>query len=101
MSRKAVDNSTLARWRALDASMVVLCIADHAKQDVTFVPRKSLGTTRWHVTANGTDFELLCTGPRFLDTRSNRGGGGAVDLAMHLHGVSFTEAVKALKERLL
>jgi hypothetical protein len=55
-------------------------------------------TTRWHATVGGHDFEILCTGPKFWDGRAVRGGGGAIDLAMHLFGVDFKDAVGRLKK---
>ena len=40
--------------------------------------------------------EILTTGPKWYDTRARKGGGGAIDLAMHVLGVSFVDAVKQL-----
>lgn len=95
---KAVDNMTLQRWRGLDAIVVLAALADHIKQDRTFQPTISHQSTRWNVHAAGRDWELLCTGPKFWDTRSERGGGGAIDLAMYLYRLSFKAAVSLLKE---
>jgi len=38
--------------------------------------------------------ELLATGPKWFDTRAKVGGGGAIDLAMHLLRLDFVLAVK-------
>jgi hypothetical protein len=95
----AVDKSSLERWRSLDAALVLRMFAEHAKQDLTFVPVKSPATTRWHATAAGHDVELLLTGPKFWNTRDNVGGGGAVDLVMHLAGVDFKAAARLLSEK--
>jgi hypothetical protein len=38
-------------------------------------------------------------GPKFWDVRMDRGGGGAIDLVMHIHGLNFKAAAKLLKER--
>ncbi|MBZ3343388.1 hypothetical protein IPR00_22095, partial [Xanthomonas perforans] len=38
--------------------------------------------------------ELLATGPKWYDTRAEKGGGGAIDLAMHLLRLDFVSAVK-------
>lgn len=97
MGRRAVDNLTLARWRALDAVVVLCALAEHAKQDPEFKPRQSRDTTRWHASVAGVDYEILCTGPKFLDTRTNRGGGGAVDLAMQFLRLNFKQAVSILQ----
>ncbi len=45
------------------------------------------------------EFEILTTGPKWYDTRARAGGGGAIDLAMHVLGLSFVDAVKRLTTR--
>jgi hypothetical protein len=95
----SVDNLTLRRWRDLDAIIVLNSFADHIKIDRTFLPTTSRLSSRWIVHAAGQDWEILCTGPKFWDTRAERGGGGAVDLVMHLHRISFKAAVKLLKDK--
>jgi hypothetical protein len=40
----------------------------------------------------------LTTGPKWYDTRAGKGGGGAIDLAMHVLGLSFVDAVKSLNK---
>ncbi len=96
---KSVDNSVLMRWRAMDSSLCLGALADHAKEDRSFQPRADQRTTRWHAYVAGQDIELLCTGPKFWDDRANSGGGGALDLAMHLFGISFKKAARLLAER--
>lgn len=93
-----VDNLTLQRWRQLDAATVLRALAEHAKPDASFVPTKNTITRRWHANVQGREFELLLTGPKFWDNRMQRGGGGAVDLTMHLTGCGFRHAAAVLKE---
>ncbi|MNK89747.1 hypothetical protein D3C87_1097660 [compost metagenome] len=94
-----MDKSILARWHALPSGDVLMVLADFAKLDQSFVPVKNSGTTRWHASCNGRDFELLLTGTKFWDTRAKTGGGGAVDLAMHLAATDFKGAVRHLRAR--
>lgn len=94
---RSVDNSELGRLRGLAALEVLRLMADHTKLDRDFVPLRATGTKRVHVSAAGTDWELLVDGPRFFDTRAERGGGGAVDLVMHVWGVPFRKAVQMLR----
>ncbi len=94
-----VDNSELARWQSLDAAMVLKALADYAKEDQSYVPRLNIRSSRWHASVAGHDFEILCTGPKFWDERAHCGGGGALDLAMHLFGISFKKAARLLAER--
>lgn len=99
MVRKAVDNLELSRWRSLAACELLPLLAEYVKQDPTYRPTTSVHSTRWHATARGREFEILCTGPKFFDTRTNTGGAGAVDMAMHLLRLSFLQAIRLLRER--
>lgn len=99
MRRSPVVDSAIERWRGLDCLAVLNAVTDHLKEDKAFVPRECLQATRWHASPDGFDYEILCTGSRFFDTRARHGGGGAVDLLMHLFHVDFKHAVKLLRDR--
>ena len=94
-----VDNSELARWQSLDAAMVLRALADYAKEDLSYVPRLNTRSSRWQASVAGNDLEILCIGPKFWDDRPNCGGVGALDLAMHLCGISFKKVARLLAER--
>jgi hypothetical protein len=51
---------------------------------------------RWHTTA-GT---ISVTGAKFFNWHRGVGGGGAIDLVIHLYGLDFTRAVAWLRGRL-
>ena len=95
----SVDKSDLARWQSLDAAVVLSALADYAKEDASYVPRLNTRSSRWHATVGAHDHEILCTGPKFWDSRAYCGGGGALDLAMHLFGIDFKKAARLLAER--
>ncbi len=95
---RPVDNSELVRLRGLAVLGVLHLMAEHTKLDRDFAPVRAFNTRRVHVTAAGADWELLVDGARFFDTRERKGGGGAVDLVMHLWRVPFKQAVKMLRE---
>ena len=90
--------ATLERWRSIDATIGLAAISEYAKRDDSYVAKKNLSTSRWHASVGGTDYELLLTGPKYWDVRARKGGGGAVDLVMHLLGCDFRRAVKRLKD---
>ncbi|MGH8294413.1 MAG: hypothetical protein ACRETZ_02755, partial [Steroidobacteraceae bacterium] len=74
-------------------------LAIDCKADPTYRPLKDPRSRRWHVRTAYGEFEILTTGPaKWYDTRANRGGGGAIDLAMHLLQVPFANAVRLLAE---
>jgi hypothetical protein len=71
-------------------------IALIVKPDVTFIPAKDPRTCRWHVHTERGDYEILTTGAKWYDTRARIGGGGAIDLTMHVLCLPFIDAVKRL-----
>ena len=92
-----VSRAELAAMQAMDAKTVLLKFADHAKPDPTFQAISSKHTSRWHARVLSRDFELLLNGPKFYDTRQKLGGGGGIDLVMHLFQINFRQAVEQLR----
>ena len=95
-ARRSFSAATLTRLREMPASDALGLLATYVKVDPTYVPVKVNHSRRWHVRTVRGEFELLTTGPKWYDTRARRGGGGAIDLAMHVLGLSFVDAVKHL-----
>ena len=93
-----VGDAELQRFRAIDCALILPFLTDYCKPDLDFVPIKDSHTHRWQLVAGGRQFELLTTGPKWFDTHANRGGGGAIDLAMHLLRLDFKQAVGKLRE---
>lgn len=93
-----VDNVSLERWRSLDALLVLQAVAACSKVDPTYVPVKASTSRRVHATVAGRDFELLLTGVKFWDARRAVGGGGAIDLVIHVFETDFKGAARILKQ---
>ena len=96
--RRSFDEAMLAPLRRMQSEQVLRRLAMHVKPDPTFVPRKNLGSRRWHVLTQRGDFEIVTTASLWYDTRE-KFGGGAIGLAMHLLGVSFVEVVRLLSNQ--
>ncbi len=99
MARRSFDRATLTPLREMPSEEALALLAIYRKVDPTFRPVKQSTTRRWHARTAGGEFELLTTGVKWWDTRARKGGGGAIDLAMHVLHVSFVDAVKLLTER--
>ena len=97
--RRSFSPTTLARLRDLPSEIALARLATSLKPDLTFIPVKDAGSRRWHAHTTHGDFEILTTGPKWYDTRARKGGGGAIDLAMHVLGLSFVDAVRRLTEQ--
>ena len=97
--RRSWTIATLATLRDIPSEQVLSSLAIDYKADPTYVPVKDPRSRRWHVHTGCGDFEILTTGPhKWFDTRAQKGGGGAIDLTMHLLQAPFVEAVKRLTE---
>lgn len=97
---KSFDEKTLERFRNVDCEEVIHILCDYFKEDTSFRPTKNSITRRWNVRVANKDMEILTTKAKWYDTRKNIGGGGAIDLAMHLMEIDFVTAVKLLQKKL-
>ena len=94
--RKAFSPTTLKPLREMASEAALVRLSIDIKADPTYIPAKDPNSRRWHARTSYGEFEILTTGPKWYDTRSKKGGGGAIDLAIHVLGLSFVDAVKLL-----
>ncbi|MDQ7731059.1 hypothetical protein [Halomonas sp. SpR8] len=91
----------LTRLRSMSVVEALRLLELYWKRDSDFQPVKNQNTERLNVAISGGVVELLVTGPKWFDTRAEKGGGGgAIDLVMHFLRLDFVAAVKRLEERL-
>jgi hypothetical protein len=92
--RRSFSPALLARLREMSVPDALDGLGLYWKRDPDFQPIKDKATARLNVSIGGGVVELLATGPKWYDTRQEKGGGGAIDLAMHLLRLDFVSAVK-------
>ena len=95
-SKSSFPPELLERLRTMSVQQTLDRLGLYWKADAQFQPVKNAQTVRLHVSVGGSNVELLATGPKWYDTRAGQGGGGAIDLTMHLLQLSFVAAVKRL-----
>jgi hypothetical protein len=93
---RSFDGAVLDALRSMPVTEALDRLGVCWKRDPDFSPTKNPATVRLHVTVGAGVVELVVTGARWYDTRAQRGGGGAIDLTMHLLGLSFVDAVRRL-----
>ena len=96
MVRRSFDRATLTPLREMPSEDALAMLAIHCKLDSSYQPLKEPTTRRWHAHTSGGEFEILTTGTKWYDTRAKVGGGGAIDLAMHVLRLPFVDAVRIL-----
>lgn len=94
MARLSPEEIEKARAVPLDAALERLGCFVSVDRD--FQPRKNAASVSVFVTDGNDTRELIMTGPKWFDKREGVGGGGAIDLAMHLKGWTLRQAVRAL-----
>lgn len=98
VARGRVDAAELEKYRSMDCETLLPLLVDHVKADASFIPIRDSHTHRWHLRVGDREFEILTTGPKWFDTRFQRGGGGGIDLAMHLLALDFRQAIAKLRQ---
>ena len=96
-TKKSFPPELLEELRVMPVVAALDALGLYWKHDPDFVPVKDKSTVRLNVALGGGGVELLATGPKWYDTRAAKGGGGAVDLAMHLLRLDFVTAVKRMQ----
>lgn len=97
--RKSFSPTALKPFREMASEAALVLLSADIKADPTYVPAKDPDSRRWHARTSHGEFEILTTGPKWYDTRAKMGGGGAIDLAMYVLGLSFVDAVKLLTQK--
>jgi hypothetical protein len=90
------QQAQIARLRAIDLEDVFDILGLYAKLDATYNPIRNRHSRRYHVSVNHTVYELLITEDKWYNCHTRTGGGGAIDLTMHLYREKFIQAVRRL-----
>lgn len=94
MKKLPVD--LVAKARAIPLLDVLEDLGYYVSRDAAFEPRKSKRTMSVFVSNDADVRELILTGEKWFDKRAEVGGGGAIDLVMHLEGLTFRRAVEKI-----
>ena len=103
MARKSFDNAQLIKVRSLPLTQVLDKLMAGGRvfwrRDIDFVPEKDSRTIRLFISSpSGLAWEILITDLKWYDVRAGKGGGGGIDLVMHLLDLDFVAAVTMLLE---
>lgn len=94
---KRIDDAVLNELRSLSVLDTLNRLGVYWKLDTTYVSATpGIPSRRLNASCNGNEYEFIATNEKWFDTRANKGGGGAVDLTMHIFKDPFRQAIKRL-----
>lgn len=93
MRTRRTSTHDLESLRLLDLRRVLEALGYYVAVDRTFEPRLDMASERWLVSDEVGTTELVVTGVKWFDAREGKGGGGAIDVVMHLRKVAFNRAL--------
>lgn len=84
--------------RDLPLMSVLTHLGMSIKADLHFKPTLNADTKRLHIADDRSNYvyELVLTGQRWFDLRQGKGGGGAIDLVIHLKACTVRQAIDLL-----
>ena len=82
--------------REVPLLQALAALGAHYKEDISYAPTHNKNSRRFHVSVGGQDFELLISDKKWFDIRAGTGGGGTIDLTMHLFSESFARTIQRL-----
>lgn len=94
--RSRFDQNAVLRARLLSIEESLSRLGLYWKEDRDFHPLKDSATKRLYISIGNRVVELLVTNLKWYDVTAKHGGGGAIDLAMHLCATDFVTAMKSL-----
>lgn len=100
MAKKRFSEEELQRLREVPLLKALDALELHYQHDPDYKPRKSQESMRVIVSVKDLVYTLQFTGMRWYDMHSKEGGGGAIDLTMHLMQCEFLQAAKLLQKSL-
>jgi len=92
-----ISDAEVTRLRMMPVADTIRLLGLYAKADRDYTPKDSR-SKRIHVSVANTVIELIVTCNKWFDSHAKRGGGGAIDLTMHLYGEPFAKAVRRLQK---
>lgn len=90
------DKDLIARFRMMSVEQTALTLGLYCKQDKEYRSTTHKHSSCFHISKDSEVFEIITTELKWYSTHRGCGGGGGIDLAMHLFGECFKAALLRL-----
>jgi len=97
--RKApADPKLIDLLRRISVPDVATALGLYCKRDISYRSQIHLKSECYHIGVGSAVFQIVVTGQKWFSCSYGVGGGGAIDLTMHLFGESFQAALLRLEK---
>lgn len=90
------DDGLVTCFREMTVEKAALLLGLYCKKDSHYESTTHKNSTCYHISKDGEVFEIVVTQLKWYSTRRGVGGGGAIDLTMHLYSEPFKAALARL-----
>lgn len=95
-STKAFDEELITRFRVMTVEQTARVLGLYCKQDKDYESSHYRNSKCFHISKDGEVFEIIVSQLKWYSTHRRFGGGGGIDLTIHLYGESFKAALTRL-----
>lgn len=96
--KKRFPDELIDKLRKISLEEVAEALSYYCKVDTRFVPIKDKKTKLYNIVTPRGEFHIIVTGEKWFDEQRKVGGGGAIDLIMHITKFDFVRSVKVLND---
>lgn len=90
------DEELVTRFRVMTVEQTARILGLYCKQDKNYESTAHRNSKCYHISKDGEVFEIIVTQLKWYSTHRRYGGGGGIDLTMHLYGETFKAALTRL-----
>ncbi|KPY55670.1 hypothetical protein [Pseudomonas amygdali] len=95
-STKSFDDELITRFRVMTVEQIARILGLYCKQDKEYESSHYRNAKCFHISKDGEVFEIIVSQLKWYSTHRRCGGGGGIDLTMHIFGESFKAALTRL-----
>jgi len=95
-SEQRFDDELITRFRVMTVEKAAQVLGLYCKKDAHYESTTHRNSKCYHISKDGEVFEIIVTQLKWFSTRRGVGGGGAIDLTMHIYGEPFKAALNRL-----
>lgn len=96
--RTPIDPQQLEALRNLSVTELALVLGLPCSRDITYQSQRHAHSVCYRIMVSAKIYQIISTGSKWFSALQGVGGGGAIDLTMHLYGEPYQAALQRLRK---